>query len=438
MTTTTTKKIWNLKPNSELRFEIQHSGQYKKQTLKLKLVDGMAEIFGVELVKNKEYVFSSGQNGALFTYRGCRIESEGEGVDLNSDLYQSEDSIMNDVLTIHGTLQDLRAEAEDMEEDGPRVAIVGPKDTGKSSVASILTAYAVRTGYEPIFVELDVAQGNAASTGSMSASQIDGSCLNAEIGLEMLCPITYFFGHQHPSVNKLVYSNIVDRLAEHINNRLESAGAKKSSGLIVNTSSWVEGREAYGHLKSVLVKLGITTVIVTKEKLRARLKSDIGNTVDVIYLASPPGVVTREKDHRKDISNRQLKRYFYGSPSAYSGKLLPASLGLKFDEIEVYAVDQTFEIGDHMKPMGREASIDQSKLRRVTDASKLRNKVLALVQAKSSDDVIRCKACVAGFVHVALVEKDDEGSDILTITAPSSNRYDSKYYVVGDITWTEM
>ena len=315
MTTSTTKKNWSLKPNSELRFEIQHDHQ--KRMLRLKLLEGTAEIFGVELVKNKQYVFSNGRNGAVFTYRGCKIEAEGEGVDLDSDLYQSEDTIMDEVLKIHGTLQDLRAEAEDMEEDGPRVAIVGPKDTGKSSVASILTAYAVRTGYEPIFVELDVAQGYSASTGSMSASQIDGSCLNAEIGLEMLCPITYFFGHQHPSVNKLVYSNIVDRLAGHINRRFESAGVKKSSGLIVNTSSWVEGREAYAHLKSVLVKLGITTVIVTKEKLRARLKSDIGNTVDVIYMASPPGVVTREKDHRKEISNRQLKRYFYGNPSAY-------------------------------------------------------------------------------------------------------------------------
>jgi len=113
-------------------------------------------------------------------------------------------------------------------------------------------------------------------------------------------------------------------------------------------------------------------------------------------------------------------------------------VGLKFDEIEVYAVDQTFEIGDHMKPMGRETSIDQSKLRRVTDASKLRNKVLALVQAESRDEVINCEACVAGFVHVSLVEKDNDGVDILTITAPSSNKYESMYYIVGDITWTEM
>ena len=313
---TTTKKTMNLKPGSELRFEIQ--GGLTNRKLKLRLVQGLAEIFGVEMLRDKTYEFSNGGNGAVFTYLGCTIETEGEGVDLNGDLYQSEDTIMSHILKIHGTLQGLREEAQDMEEDGPRVAIVGPKDTGKSSVASILTSYAVRTGYEPIFVELDVAQGYAASTGSMCASQIDGNCLNAEIGLDLQCPISYFFGHQHPSVNKLVYSKIVKRLASHIDRRIDSREniRIKASGVIVNTSSWVDG-EGYDQLKSTLKTLAINTCIVTKEKLRARLKADIGNTVDVIYLASPPGVVTRERAQRKEISNRQLKRYFYGSPYAY-------------------------------------------------------------------------------------------------------------------------
>ena len=50
MTTSTTKKNWCLKPNSELRFEIQHD---QKRVLTLKLLEGTAEIFGVELVKNR-------------------------------------------------------------------------------------------------------------------------------------------------------------------------------------------------------------------------------------------------------------------------------------------------------------------------------------------------------------------------------------------------
>ena len=72
MTTSTTKKNWSLKPNSELRFEIQHD---QKRVLKLKLLEGTAEIFGVELVKNRQYVFSNGRNGAVMTYRGCKIEA---------------------------------------------------------------------------------------------------------------------------------------------------------------------------------------------------------------------------------------------------------------------------------------------------------------------------------------------------------------------------
>lgn len=38
---------------------------------------------------------------------------------------------------------------------GPRVLVVGPADSGKSSLCAILTAYAVRVGRAPVFVDLD-------------------------------------------------------------------------------------------------------------------------------------------------------------------------------------------------------------------------------------------------------------------------------------------
>lgn len=310
--TTTTTKTWNLKSKSELRFEIQ-GGISTQRKLRIRLVDGFAELFGIEMMSNKIYEFSNLSNGAIFTYQGCQIETSSENVDLDDDLYVSSDTIMDDVLKIHGALQTLREEAVDMEEDGPRVAIVGPKNSGKSSIANILTAYAVRTGYEPIFVELDVAQGCAASTGSISAAQIDGGCLNIELGLELECPISYFFGHQDPEVNRLVYSKIVKYLTEHIDARIDSRESAKikASGVIVNTCS-CDGREGYDRLQSTLTTLNVTTVIVVgNEKLRSRLKKDM-KTADIINVNRSPGVVSREKGDRIEISNNQLKKYFYG------------------------------------------------------------------------------------------------------------------------------
>ena len=37
----------------------------------LQLSDGMAEIFGTEITKNKKYTFASGEKIAVFTWHGC-------------------------------------------------------------------------------------------------------------------------------------------------------------------------------------------------------------------------------------------------------------------------------------------------------------------------------------------------------------------------------
>ena len=42
--------------------------------LSRQLTHGQAEIFGTELVKNKEYTFGSGDKIAVFTWHGCTLE----------------------------------------------------------------------------------------------------------------------------------------------------------------------------------------------------------------------------------------------------------------------------------------------------------------------------------------------------------------------------
>ena len=42
---------------------------------------------------------------------------------------------------------------------GPVVMIVGPTDSGKTSLCKLLVNYAVRMGRRPVFVDLDVGQG---------------------------------------------------------------------------------------------------------------------------------------------------------------------------------------------------------------------------------------------------------------------------------------
>lgn len=72
-------------------------------------------------------------------------------------------------LNCHACLEQLRIKAEGETEvkRGPITMVVGPADVGKSTVSRILLNYAVRMGRAPIFVDLDVGQGQISVPGSI-------------------------------------------------------------------------------------------------------------------------------------------------------------------------------------------------------------------------------------------------------------------------------
>lgn len=51
--------------------------------------------------------------------------------------------------------------------------LVGPTDAGKSSLSKILLGYAVRMGYQPTFVDLDIGQGSITAPGVIGATPVD-------------------------------------------------------------------------------------------------------------------------------------------------------------------------------------------------------------------------------------------------------------------------
>jgi polyribonucleotide 5'-hydroxyl-kinase len=62
---------------------------------------------------------------------------------------------------LHGFLQQERAAARAVgaaRTRGPRVMIVGPPDTGKTTLARVLLNYGVREGERPMLVDLDVSK----------------------------------------------------------------------------------------------------------------------------------------------------------------------------------------------------------------------------------------------------------------------------------------
>ena len=148
-----------LEPDSEFRFEIET----RNEKVYLTLQSGSAEVFGTEIVKGKVYEFTSGAKVAVFTWQGCVLELRGKP-DVH---YVAKETPMIMYANCHAALELMRAAAEKANKKGPTTMIVGPCDVGKSTVCRLLLNYSVRMGRRPIFVDLDVGQGQISVPGSV-------------------------------------------------------------------------------------------------------------------------------------------------------------------------------------------------------------------------------------------------------------------------------
>jgi polyribonucleotide 5'-hydroxyl-kinase len=102
------------------------------------------------LATNVEYQFS-GRKLAVFTWHGCDIESSGK----NAVEYIGYETPKQSEINIHFALNNLRKEAKEQDEIGPRVMIVGPTDVGKTSLAKTLVSYSTRTYTNTLLCEID-------------------------------------------------------------------------------------------------------------------------------------------------------------------------------------------------------------------------------------------------------------------------------------------
>ena len=173
------KQEWFLKAESELRCELTpltSAVNADSPPFTLRLLEGNAEVFGVELAQNKEYCFRE-ESFAVFTWYGCKLETIGEA----HSIYVSDKTPMIAYVNTHAQLEARRDVALANSEEGPRVLIVGAVDQGKSSLSKILASYAVRLDRTPVYVDLDVGQGALSIPGTICAVPLDKTCLSVEV-----------------------------------------------------------------------------------------------------------------------------------------------------------------------------------------------------------------------------------------------------------------
>ncbi|KAG8044462.1 hypothetical protein GUJ93_ZPchr0121g47 [Zizania palustris] len=298
---------YKLAPQSELRVEVLPDGP-----LRVRLVAGTAEIFGTELPPEGWVPVPPRSKVAIFTWHGATVELDG----VSESEYTSDETPMVIYVNTHAILDARRSRARAATaqggmleaSQGPRVIVVGPTDSGKSTLCKMLLSWAAKQGWKPTYVDLDIGQGSITIPGCISATPIEKP-IDIVDGIPLEMPLAYFYGHPNPSINPDVYKVLMKELAQTLDKQFSGNSESRAAGMIINTMGWVEGL-GYELLLNAIETFEANVVLVLgQEKLWKMLKDAVQSkpNIDVVKLHKSEGVVLRNPKYRQKNRSFRIK-----------------------------------------------------------------------------------------------------------------------------------
>lgn len=297
------KKV-NVPRNNEISFELEEGGSFY-----ISVVRGTGEIFGSVLVKHQKYYYEGSKYFSIYTQRGCLVEMKG-----NSYKYEvRENTYMKSYIQLNNQLNLFSHQAKEGDIPGPKVLIVGPTDSGKTSLCKVLLNYAFRFGKTPSFIDLDVGQNAISIPGTMSMVHVD-KMLDPVADFNF-CSSTYslHYGLNSPQ-RKALYLRNINQLAKVFESACQREQCIKYSGCFINTCGWVKDF-GFDAIKNVAIAFEVQHVIVvgceeTKNKLKEILPS---SSCEVILIPKSTGAVQRSTQFRRCSRDQKVTQYFKGA-----------------------------------------------------------------------------------------------------------------------------
>ncbi|PFH54130.1 hypothetical protein AMATHDRAFT_135700 [Amanita thiersii Skay4041] len=478
------KKEWKLDPETEYRFELDPG-----VSLAIKLIEGHAEVFGSELVEGKPYIFGSECKAAVFTWQGCTIEMRHPSTE-----YVSEETPMSAYANLHIAFEQMRVRslrkhrgspAQDDEPNAviepPRVLVMGPENSGKTTVCKILTNYAVRAaqGWVPIYVNVDPSEGGWAAPGAVSAAPVSGpvptyspanpigsAATTAPMSLtsNALLPLVYWYGHADTRKNPQLMERLIRNLGTHVRDRFDCDVQSRVSGLIIDTpSSFASGQGSndprHKLIRACVEAFNVNVIIVVgHEKLNVEMQRMYGSQMAVVKIPKSGGVVELDHAYRERVHQYQLHTYMYGqilpSPPGITNGLLggeafndlalaPSSTMINFGDISIYRIGAETMAPTSALPIGAKRVVSEMQPVHVDPTqpgSGLLNAVLALLAPLNPDENERYDGelldlTVAGFLIITNI---DIPRHKMTILSPNQGSITGRTAIVGTFEWQEQ
>ncbi|KAF6017759.1 CLP1 [Bugula neritina] len=331
-------------------------------------------------------------------------------------------------MNVHAALEQLRDQAAEKSIRGPRVMIAGPVDVGKSTLSRILVNYAARLERIPIFVDLDVGQGEISIPGSMGALIVQRPH-DIETGYPQAIPLVYHFGHKAPGDNLSLYTKVISSLSQTINDRCSHNSNANVSGCIINTCGWIKdaGYKSLIHIASVF-EVNII-IVIDQERLYTELRRDMPDFVKIIQLQKSGGVVNRTRQTRATSRDSRVRNYFYGIDK----ELSPHCFYVNFSEVSIYKIGAP-ELPASLLPLGMVMEQGETKLMPMVPSEALRYHVLSLCAGERGAEK-SVYSPVSGFI--VITEVDMERSRFM-ILSPAPAPLPGKILLDTDITFMDI
>lgn len=428
-------KVFSINKQNELRIDVPSEVDRNFGTPSVTLIKGTAEIFGQELAERQRVELIAGSSIAVFTWDGCEIETEGQ-----IHAYTAPDTPMPQYAKVHSLLEKHRSSAVAYSggsasssssaassgrfAQGPRVVIVGPVDYGKSTLCRILANWAVRMERTPIFVDLDVGQGQISIPGVLAAIRLyrpfDEKTLAA--------PLAMFVGSASPADNVDLFKQQVENLLTIINRRLASDSNARSSGLIVNTCGFIDGVGYELLVHSINACRATHVLVIDHDRLFSDLKKQFASTdMSILKVRKSGGVISRDRTQRRSARNSRFREYFYGP----AGDLGPSSITLDASKVQIFQLLGNSEVLGSALPIGAER--ESTRLVPTEPCNELVHSIVAVSYAEERDKILSTN--IAGYIYVTEVSPDQTRIKCL---APCPGDLPGKMLIFGNLKFFDM
>ncbi|WRT68306.1 uncharacterized protein IL334_005282 [Kwoniella shivajii] len=427
--------IVDLEAGSEWRFELEADENIALRILSPDPVFINSE----ELPPATWYPIHRYTKGSLYAPTAARLEVTS----LPASQYTSTSTIQPQLLNLHLALERNRILAKRYLFNkgssevvrGPRVMVVGPPSSGKTTVVKNLVNLALSTGmgWTIGVAGLDPSSPSNLIPGTVSIAtpshpipthhlahpfgspptSIPSNMLSADVAT-----VGWWLGGLEPTnKNAEVWKVLIENMGSEWKNKCEKDKMALASGLIVDTSSAFtnpllgtkkdDPKARYSLVDQAVDALDIDTILVIgHEKLHidlSRLPSLQSRAVNVIRIPKSGGVVDLDDAQKELVQSFQIRTYFYGEPIlpkeisglmgkmvGFDGSLNPYSFQIGWDTLVVLRVGEENSAPSSALPLGSSRTLSPTRLTRVDPSGpahvvRLLNTVLAIVDIKPED-----------------------------------------------------